>query len=216
MNVEAVKPEHRRALITTIAGLACIALSILLLDRPVATLVHTLQRPVWAVWLTYIAEGPNMASVVGLAAAGVAWLCGWRPGHAGRILIAVCLATLAATEAKDVLKLGFGRTWPETWTNNNPSWITNHVFGFFPFHGGNGWASFPSGHTTAITAPCAVLWRTVPRLRPLWAALPALVVVGLIGSDFHFLADCLAGAFLAIGVANVTVGTVVSKQGLLF
>ena len=26
-----------------------------------------------------------------------------------------------------------------------------------PFHGGQGWASFPSGHTTLATAPMAVL-----------------------------------------------------------
>ncbi len=211
MIVESATQDRRRAFIMSFAGLASIALSILLLDRPVATLVHMLQRPAWAVWLTYIADVPNTACVLGLAVAGAAWLCGWRPGRAGRILIAVCLATLAATEAKDVLKFSFGRTWPETWTNKNPSWITNHVFGFFPFHGGNGWASFPSGHTTAITAPCAVLWRCVPRLRPVWAALPVLVVAGLVGSDFHFVSDCVAGALLAIGIANATVGYVAER-----
>ena len=212
MTAEAARPERTRALVATLAGLACVALTILLLDRPVSTLMHTLHRPVWTTWLTYIADVPNTASVLVLAGAGLAWFCGWRPGYVGRILIAVCLATLAATEAKDVLKLTFGRTWPETWTNNNPSWITNHVFGFAPFHGGNGWGSFPSGHTTAITAPCAVLWRTVPRLRPLWTALPLLVVVGLLGSDFHWLGDCVGGALLAIGIANVTVAYVAARE----
>ncbi len=202
--MEAASPtslSHRTALASTGIGLACVLLSMLLLDRPLATLVHTLHRPTWCVRLTWIADVPDPAAVVGLAGAGIAWLAGWRPGRAGRVLLAVCLATLAASAAKDVLKFALGRTWPETWVSNNPSWIANHVFGFHPFHGGPGWASFPSGHTTVISAPCAVLWRALPRARLLWAALPVLVMVGLLGSDFHFLSDCMAGALLGVAVA---------------
>ncbi len=191
---------RRLAATWTAAGLAAVLVSILFLDRPLADLAHTLHRPAWCVWLTWLADVPAPAALLGLLAAGMAWLCGWRPDATGRVLLAVCIATLTADAAKDLLKLGFGRTWPETWVNN-PSWITNHVSGFTPFHGGAGWASFPSGHTTVITAACAVMWRHAPRLRPLWALLPVLVVVGLLGSDFHFLADCLAGALLGTAYA---------------
>ncbi len=183
-------------------GLSTIAASILLLDKPLSTAMHALHRPAWCVWLTWVADVPLPGSVLALAGAGLAWLCGWRPGTAGRVLLAACLATLMADAAKDVLKQGFGRLWPETWVQGNPSWITNHRFGFAPFHGGPGWASFPSGHTTVITAPCAVAWRhSATAFRPVLAALPALVATGLLGADFHFLGDCIAGALLGVACA---------------
>ncbi len=201
---------RRKAAIVLGAGLLGLVVAYALLDQPIAIAAHALHRPQWCVWLTWIADVPGPAAVLGLAAGGVAWLAGWKPGPWGRVLLAACVATLAASAAKDVLKFAFGRPWPETWVNNNPSWIGTHTYGLFPFHGGAGWASFPSGHTTLITAPCAALW-SVRRLRPLLAALPVLVVVGLLGCDFHFLSDCLAGGLLgvAMGVA------VIPRPGLL-
>ncbi len=181
-----------------------IVLSILLLDRLVASASHALlARPAWAVDLTYLAELPDPAAMLGLAVAGVAWLAGWRPGRAGRIALGMCLATLAASAAKDVLKVVAGRPWPESYIPGAPSWIGTHVFGFFPFHGGRGYAAFPSGHTTVITAPCAALWRHAGRWAPLLLVPPFLVVLGLLGADYHFLSDCLAGAGLgaACGLA---------------
>ncbi len=200
---------RRTTLIAAGAGIGLVVLSILFLDRPIATLAHGLGRPLWCTWLTYIAELPVPASVIGLGVAGTAWLFGWRPGRTGRLWLGVCVATLLALAVKDVLKGAFGRTWPETWVMHNPSWIGTHTYGFYPFHGGPGWASFPSGHTTAITAPCAALWRFAGRLRPVLVLLPALVVVGLIGADFHFFGDCVAGALL-----GTACGVVV--QSLLF
>src|SRR5580658_10495109 len=89
---------------------------------------------------------PATGILLGLA--GLAALAGWRPGHWARIVIACCIAVLVAINLKDQLKYAFGRTWPETWVNDNPSWIGNGTYGFWPFHKGAGWASFPSGHMT--------------------------------------------------------------------
>ena len=205
---------RRTALTITLAGTGCVLAAYLLLDQPVATFVHTLHRPRWCVWLTWIADVPGPASVIGLAAGGLAWLAGWKPGPAGRLLLAACVATLAASAAKDVLKFAFGRPWPETWVANNPSWIGTHTYGLSPFHGGAGWASFPSGHMTVVTAPCAALWRGVPAgVRPLLALLPALVALGLLGCDFHFLSDCLAGALLGTAFGRALQE---SKEAVLF
>ena len=53
----------------------------------------------------------------------------------------------------------FGRTWPESWLGNNPSWIRDGVFRFFPFHGGAGLGFlFPLGHAAVITATATLLW----------------------------------------------------------
>jgi membrane-associated phospholipid phosphatase len=133
--------------------------------------------------------------------AGVAALSGWRPGRHGQTLIACCLAALVAFAIKDQLKFAFGRLWPETWVNGNPSWIGNGAYGFNPFHGGTGWSSFPSGHMTDITAPMAVLWHRFARWR-LMAALPILLVaVGLYGADYHFIGDMIAGVYLGAASA---------------
>jgi membrane-associated phospholipid phosphatase len=182
------------------AGLFClilIDLSIAFLDRPLSSWSHEhFHDVVGFVWLTWIAEVPAPLAAIVLIGVGVAAVCGWRPGRWGRVLIACGLATVAALAIKEQLKFAFGRTWPETWTHDNPSWIGNGVFGFEPFHGGPGWTSFPSGHTTAIAAPMAVLWHTLPRWRWLWATMVGLVAIGLLGADYHWLSDTIAGAYL--------------------
>ncbi len=208
-------PDHsaRRAQIATAGALLLILLSIGFLDRPVATASHAwLARPVWAIRLTYLADLPDPAAVLGLAAAGLAWLAGWRPGAWGRVLLAACFATLAASAAKDVLKEVAGRPWPEPYIPGAPSWIGTGTFGFFPLHGGRGFASFPSGHTTVITAPCAALWRSAGRLAPLLLLPPCAVVIGLLGADYHFLSDCLAGAALGTGCGLAARGLVTATS----
>ena len=55
---------------------------------------------------------------------------------------AILIAGVLTHELKEV----FGRAWPETWIDKNPSYFGNGAYGFFPFHGGRGYASFPSGH----------------------------------------------------------------------
>src|SRR5262249_61381324 len=51
-------------------------------------------------------------------------------------IIVISGASLAISEAIKVqLKFAFGRTWPETWVRDNPSFIRDGVYGFNPFHG---------------------------------------------------------------------------------
>ena len=109
---------------------------------------------------------------------------------------------LTAIGVKDLLKIAFGRTWPETWTNNNPSFITDHAYYFAPFHGGIGWSAFPSGHQTVTAAFCAALWILAPRLRVLCIVMMLVVAIGLIGADEHWLSDVIAGSLIGwfIGV----------------
>lgn len=185
----------------SLAVLSCpllLALSVSFVDRPAALLSHAdLAR--WRaafVALTHIVDPVPPLAIVGLAASGLAALLGWRPGPAGRTLLACCIATLVAIALKDELKYAFGRLWPETWVDDNPSLIRDGAYGFFPFHGGRGWFSFPSGHTTVVTAPVAALWRRLPRWRPILALPVVLVVVGLFGADYHFVGDMVAGLYL--------------------
>ena len=176
------------------------------LDRPIATLVHDhLQRFDLFAKLTYIPEVLSPLVIIAFAVIGLRALSG-RPLSKPPTVTALAAASLAVTAAvKDQLKLAFGRTWPETWVHDNPSFIRDGVFGFNPFHGGPGYFGFPSGHTAAICAVMSVLWICYPRFRALYAICIAAVAIGLVGANFHFLGDVIAGGFLGVSFGWLTV-----------
>jgi membrane-associated phospholipid phosphatase len=128
----------------------------------------------------------------------------------GRIALAVCFSVLAAIPINHYLKTAFGRTWPEGWMGRNPSWIRDGVYGFFPFHEGEGWRAFPSGHTMVIAAFASVLYVAFPKLRPACAALVALVVIGLVGGNYHFVSDTIAGLYFGAGIGLGTAALTLS------
>jgi len=197
-----MRPSARPFLLGAISCALLVLLAIGFVDRPLSTWTHAeFHGEQGFIWLTWLVDPIPPLAVAGLIGAGIAAVAGWHPGAKGRILLAACLATVAALVIKDQLKILFGRTWPETWTNNNPSWIKDGVFGFEPFHGSAGWFSFPSGHTTLITAPMMVLFFCLPRLRMVWVALILLVVIGLLGADYHWLSDTIAGFYLGTATA---------------
>ena len=179
-----------------------VGLAVAFVDRPASTWAHaTLHGMAVFPWLTHLADFTLPVAAVVLAVAGFGVLAGRPPPPWLQTLLACSLATVIAFVIKDQLKFACGRLWPETWTNGNPSWIGNGAYGFHPFHGGDGWESFPSGHTTRITAFMTVLWLRVPRLRWLWGAVVLLVALGLFGADFHFIGDIIAGACLGAACA---------------
>lgn len=182
-------------------------------DRPAALFVHTHGGSVVFLRLQQIPDLLYAAAPAVLVLGGLGLVAQGRLPAAPRAgLLAAVSFTLAAA-IKDQLKYVFGRTWPDTWVNHNPSFIQNGVFGFFPFHGGRGWASFPSGHMTVTSAAFVVLWCAYPRLWPLWAALILAVAAGLLGMDYHFVSDMIAGTFLGTGVASATWAVSVTARG---
>ncbi|MBV8848306.1 MAG: phosphatase PAP2 family protein [Methylobacteriaceae bacterium] len=199
---------------TFVACVVSTILSILFVDRAVATWSHAvLQRPAPLEWLTHIIDPFLPTASITLIGVAIAAVFGWRPGPFGRAVIAVCIAVLIAILFKDQLKLLFGRTWPETWTDKNPSWIHDGIYRFEPLHGGKGWMSLPSGHMAVITAPCTALWLLAPRLwRWLWAALIFAVALGLVASNYHFIGDIIPGTFLGWACG---VGAVALTRGLV-
>jgi membrane-associated phospholipid phosphatase len=182
-----------------------VAASYAFVDRPVAFYAHAhlTQYGVFDA-LTRISDYLAVAAVIVFVVAGLRSLvtAHWERWQGTLLLCAISLT--AAESVKDEVKFIFGRTWPETWVNNNPSLIGNGTFGFNFFHGGAGYASFPSGHTTAVCAVVAVLWFAYPRLRPLWALAVLAVVIGLIGADYHFVSDIIGGSFLGVSAGWMT------------
>lgn len=207
-------PVKGRTFVTTVGVSVLVAALVLLLiryvDRPWASFAFAHLHGIRLFpWLTYIANPVLPVALLGLALAGLAAAFGVQPSRPLKVVLACCLAGLIAFAFKEQLKYAFGRNWPETWIDRNPSWIADGIFSFSPFHGGRGWASFPSGHMAMITAPMAVLWQALPRGRWLWACLVGLVAVGLLGADYHWPSDVVAGTALgwAAGVGARTLVT---------
>ena len=203
----------RRWLLALLLTAVAVAVCYLWLDRPLALLVHahSAQRETFA-RLTYL---PDL--LIPLAAAAFVAFGLWA--LAGRTLSkivmagALCSISLIVAETiKSQLKFACGRLWPETWVANNPSFIHDGAYGFNLFHGGAGYAAFPSGHTAATCAVISVLWIMVPKWRPLYALVVLAVAVGLIGANYHFLSDVIAGGFVGTSTGWMTVALWQARQ----
>jgi membrane-associated phospholipid phosphatase len=193
-----------------LSAVIVIGLSIAFVDRPASTWSHTmLHHGVIFDRLTLLVDPILLVANMGLVIVGLAAVFGWHPKAWGKTLIICCLAALIAYVMKEQLKYVFGRTWPESWIGDNPSWIRDGAYGFHFFHGGDGWTSFPSGHMTMITAPMAVLWQRASRWRWLWAMPVLAVAVGLFGGDYHFISDMIAGVYLGVACAAGAMALVV-------
>ena len=169
------------------------------LDRPIALFVHN-QLPrnsrVLLEPVTYIPNPIIWVATITFLALGVRCLAS-RPLSKMQTPILLCSFSLMIAETiKSELKFVFGRTWPETWRQNNPSFIHDGIYGFNWFHGGDAYQSFPSGHVAAICAVASVLWIYYPRLRFIYLIVTLAVLIGLVGTNFHFLSDTIAGAFI--------------------
>ena len=184
-------------LIALVLTAAFCAASYAWFDRPIAFFMHKeLEQRALLAQLPRISEWLVVAASVAFVLLGLRGLTG-RPLSRLEAVILLCgLSIIVSAALKNELKFMFGRTWPETWINNNLSLMRDGVYGFFFFHGGRGYDAFPSGHTAAVCSAMAVLWLCYPRWRALYAVVVGLVVVGLIGSDFHFLGDIVAGGFV--------------------
>ena len=111
-------------------------------------------------------------------------------------LLIVSNAIIIGQFLKEVFKTIFGRYWAATFTCNNPSLISSHVYGFNWFKSGSAFASFPSGHATFIFSFSVSMFLVFPKLRWIWVLLAILVTVGQIGMYYHYVSDVLAGALL--------------------
>jgi hypothetical protein len=83
---------------------------------------------------------------------------------------------------------------------------------------GQAYSSFPSGHMAAVCAVISVFWISYRHLRVIYLTI-VLGRPGRLGrADFHFLSDCIAGAFLGASIglmaSNLSASIQQTKQGL--
>jgi membrane-associated phospholipid phosphatase len=185
---------------SALALMACallVTLCYFFVDRPVASFVHDqgFNRFEVLKWLTYIPDYLDHTASVVLVLGAVRLV--WGPfSRLERMLFAAAVSLAVALVFKNSLKVVFGRYWPETWVDNNPSWIRNEAYGFHLFQSGSAYESFPSGHTTRIFAVMMVVWIAFPRWRWLCVLSCGAVIVGLLGMNYHFVGDVVGGAFV--------------------
>jgi membrane-associated phospholipid phosphatase len=174
-----------------------VTLAYLFVDRPVAFFVHDhhLNRYTALEWMTHTAMAFDALAAVIVVLASVRLAFGPLT-RLERTLLAAALSLMVAVALENYLKLVFGRYWPETWVNDNPSLIRDNAYGFHPFHSGPAYGSFPSGHTARAVAVLWVLGVAYSRGLWLYVLVAASVVVGLVGMNYHFVGDTIGGAFL--------------------
>lgn len=166
-------------------------------DRPVAFLVHDHQIPRFEElrWLTeppplVQSWAPLVLVILLICRAGGPWQ------HWQHVLFVACVSLIVADQFRQSLGDLFGRSWPETWHDNNPSLIGTGAYGFHPFQVGDDVGSFPSGHSARILGFVSVFWIGMPRVRWLCAVLAVPMLVALIGMNYHFVGDVIAGSVL--------------------
>lgn len=193
------------ALCFVLSALA-IVISYLWLDKPIAFFAHEMLRQfdVFSQLTRFPELSPPLAAIA-LLALGLRALTGRPLSKPYAVLLVCSISFIVSAAAKNQLKFVFGRTWPETWINNNPSLIRDGVYGFNPFHGGQAFASFPSGHMTEICVLMSILWLCYPKFRAPYFICVVAVAVGLVGANYHFLSDVIAGGFLGVSIGWVAV-----------
>lgn len=183
--------------IALIVCAAVVSLCYFFVDKPVAYFVNNqdLRRFVVLKWLTYpppIIEtfAPGLLMLLMIRRAFGPWKR-WE-----LVLLAACVCLLVTCETKDILKYLAGRYWPDTWINNNPSLLHDDAYGFHPFHDGVIYGDFPSGHLARTLAIISIFWIAYPNwiCRSLCALGVLAEVVGILGMNYHFVSDVIAGS----------------------
>jgi membrane-associated phospholipid phosphatase len=187
----------RRTVMAVVACATLVVFCYYFVDRPVAYFVYD-HRTAQLDGLKQLTEPPPLAqswSPLVLAALAVRLAFGpWKRWQLA--LFVACVSVIVADQFRESMGDLFGRDWPETWHNNNPSLIGNGTYGFHPFQVGDDTGSFPSGHAARILGFATVFWLAIPRNRWLCVLIAVPMLIALVGMNYHFVGDVIAGSAL--------------------
>lgn len=197
----------RQTLFAILVCAALVALCYLFVDRPFARWIHEQHFSRFGVFqrLTWTPTLLETVSPILLALAAVRRA--WGPlTRFEQTLFCAALSLIVAEAFRESLAGVFGRYWPETWVDHNPSLIGDGAYGFHPFHFGAAYQSFPSGHTARVVAFMTPFWIVYPRWRWVSVLAVASVVVGLLAMNYHFVGDVVGGGFVGAITGTYAVG----------
>lgn len=174
------------------------------LDKPIAFWVANHDYSGHHI-LKFISEIPKIFDALTALAVFVVYIFSWIIGPVPHLLKNLTLASIALVITGfwvDWLKFIFGRSWPLTWVNDNPSLISSNEYGFHFFYGSTyAYKSFPSAHTALTIAAVTFLALKYPCLRIMAILISIIVPLSLVALNYHFLGDTVAGAGLGWMVA---------------
>jgi membrane-associated phospholipid phosphatase len=187
----------RRTLVAIGACTVVVVFCYYCVDRPVAYFVHD-YRTAKLDGLKRLTEPPPLAqswSPLVLTVLAVRRAFGpWKQWQ--QTLFVACVSVIVADQFRKSIGDLFGRYWPETWHNDNPSLIGNGTYGFHAFEVGDDTGSFPSGHAARILGFATVFWLAMPQCRWLCVLIAVPMLVALVGMNYHFVGDVIAGSVL--------------------
>jgi len=174
-----------------------IALSYFHIDMPVALWVEANIRS-YSSFKLYTSNIPSMLLMLVIVISSISWaayiyLRLQRVANRHRDFFLVLGTALPlAYLAKSLLKWCFGRLETRLWL------VKPDQYGMHWFNGVNGYDAFPSGHMLVITQLFLAIWFFYPKLRLVnflaWIALAFALIV----TNYHFVADVIAGIYVAI------------------
>lgn len=180
-----------------------IALSYAFLDRRIALLVKHL-------WLFshrfsfFSTEIPDFLPHVVILITGTAWIVFFYLIRKNiynthtRFFQLIAITVPLAHVVKAILKFAFGRI-------NTRYWLQHpHAIEFHWFHGSANFHGFPSGHTAVFTVLAVACSTFYPRYQSFYFAGLTLLALALIVTNYHFLSDIIAGAYVGVLVHAVT------------
>ena len=184
---------------TAILTAACVAW----VDRPAAEFFDRhFSQAEWRLWIDRVVapfEAAVFALFLFLLGCGARVVSGRRLASWTRTPLLCSWAAMWATAAEIILKRLFGRGWTD------PTYLRDHLYGFHFLNGSPHWDSFPSGTATVSSAVAAVLWIVMPRSRGWGASLVVLLCVSVLITNYHWVGDVIAGAFLGASIGWMTV-----------
>jgi len=176
--------------------LVCTLLSVLYLDYPLASWIETHIRS-QGVFRLYTSNLPShlfvfVVIVSSLSLAGYLWLTLQAKKNKHRLFFLVTALVLpCAYLTKTLLKLTFARIETRLWLSH-PTIQAPHWFNFDHM----GFDSFPSGHMLVFTTLFLSFWHFYPQYRWLYMFSWLGLAVALLLTNYHFLSDIIAGAWV--------------------
>jgi membrane-associated phospholipid phosphatase len=173
-------------------------------DRPLALWLHSHQSRQWPAlnWPHQLVDVFVYSLLLVFIGCGIAL---WRQRNTRWLptIFDAALSLAVVLALKAPVKALFGRTWPDTFYHNNPSWLDHGVYGFLPLHWQVAYWAFPSGHTAQIVAISTAAILHKPKLAWIFLPFSLFVMADLVALNFHWLSDVLAGVLFGASVAFV-------------